>query len=208
MRLHASSLVRTSYVYYACALSYRGRDLCLHMSAHMCVVPLLPSRNADMPDTTLTFTAVPQDADSGKGARTVGGSGLRAGMRTLRHDAGGGIRLRYAWSGLTQFRPACSRSSGDESGSLPGWHGLAGRESICGGPRKGQNAKLPIKKEPTLPPTCKHVCDRIGSYVSGRDDLNVRPLEPHSSALPGCALCHKLWYYTGINTTICSAFLS
>ena len=123
----------------------------------------------------------------GKDARTVGGSGLRAGMRTLRHDAGGGIRLRYAWSGLTQFRPACSRSSGDESGSLPGWHGLAGRESICGGPRKGQNAKLPIKKEPTLPPTCKHVCDRIGSQVSGRDDLNVRPLEPHSSALPGCA---------------------
>lgn len=36
---------------------------------------------------------------------------------------------------------------------------------------------------------------RIGSYQSGRDDLNVRPLEPHSSALPGCATPRTLREY-------------
>ena len=39
-------------------------------------------------------------------------------------------------------------------------------------------ARRPIKKKP---------CQRQGFSLSGRRDLNPRPPEPHSGALPGCA---------------------
>src|SRR5512136_3059874 len=45
-----------------------------------------------------------------------------------------------------------------------------------------QPCRYPVKKGGV-----GHIPTPSGVYWSGREDLNLRPLEPHSSALPGCA---------------------